>query len=140
MKYALLLLTASLVIASSGAFAQANTDACHTVTDHAWSAAPRGRRGVQESCSNTCEANTNQCYCSCTARSLGRRASRRRRNSLRLRIRGAKRPRRSQVDTKSDAETRRSTNARSLLTDWFWGDARARRLLLLLADDAPRVI
>ena len=62
MKYALLLLTASLVIASSGTFAQGNTDACHSSYGSCMERCSSRPASVQESCSNTCEANTNQCY------------------------------------------------------------------------------
>ena len=62
MKYALLLLTASLVIASSDAFAQGNTDACHNSYGSCMEHCSSRPASVQESCSNSCEANTNQCY------------------------------------------------------------------------------
>jgi len=62
MKHALLLLTASLVIASSGAFAQGNTDACHNGYGSCMERCSSRPASVQQSCSNTCEANTNQCY------------------------------------------------------------------------------
>ena len=62
MKYALLLLTTSLVIASSDAFAQGNTDACHSSYGSCMERCSSRPASVQESCSNTCEANTNQCY------------------------------------------------------------------------------
>ena len=62
MKYALLLLTTSLVIASSGAFAQGNTDACHNSYGSCMERCSSRPAAVQESCSNSCEANTNQCY------------------------------------------------------------------------------
>jgi hypothetical protein len=62
MKHALLLLTTSLVIASSGAFAQGNTDACHNNYGSCMERCSTRPASVQESCSNTCEANTNQCY------------------------------------------------------------------------------
>jgi hypothetical protein len=62
MKHALLLLTTSLVIASSGAFAQGKTDACHNGYGSCMERCSTRPASVQESCSNTCEANTNQCY------------------------------------------------------------------------------
>ena len=62
MKYALLLLTASLAIASSGAFAQGNTDVCHNNYGSCMERCSSRPASVQESCSNSCEANTNQCY------------------------------------------------------------------------------
>ena len=62
MKHALLLLTASLVIASSGAFAQGNTDGCHNNYGSCMERCSSRPASVQESCSNTCEVNTNQCY------------------------------------------------------------------------------
>jgi hypothetical protein len=62
MKHALLLLTASFVIASSGAFAQGNTDACHSGYGSCMERCSTRPASVQESCSNTCEATTNQCY------------------------------------------------------------------------------
>jgi hypothetical protein len=62
MKYALLLLTSSLVIASSGAFAQGTTDACHNSYGSCMERCSSRPASVQESCSNSCEASTNQCY------------------------------------------------------------------------------
>jgi len=62
MKHALLLLTASLVIASSGAFAQGKTDACHSGYGSCMERCSTRPASVQESCSSTCEATTNQCY------------------------------------------------------------------------------
>ena len=62
MKHALLLVTASLVIASSGVFAQGNTDACHSSYGSCMERCSSRPASVQESCSTTCEANTNQCY------------------------------------------------------------------------------
>jgi hypothetical protein len=62
MKYALLMLTTSLAIASSGAFAQGNTDACHNGYGSCMERCSTRPASVQESCSSSCEANTNQCY------------------------------------------------------------------------------
>ena len=62
MKYALLLLTTSFVIASSGAFAQGNTNACHNSYGSCMERCSSRPASVQESCSNSCEASTNQCY------------------------------------------------------------------------------
>lgn len=63
MKTAFLLLTASLVIAASGAFAQGgNTDACHNNYGSCMERCSGRPASLQESCSNSCEANTNQCY------------------------------------------------------------------------------
>ena len=62
MKYALLLLTSSLLIASSGAFAQGNTDACHNSYGSCMERCSSRPAAVGESCSNSCEASTNQCY------------------------------------------------------------------------------
>ncbi len=62
MKIAFLLLTSSLVIAASGAFAQGNTDACHNQYGSCMERCSTRPQAVQESCSNTCEASTNQCY------------------------------------------------------------------------------
>lgn len=62
MKTALLLLTSSLVIAASGAFAQGNTDACHNQYGSCMERCSTRPQGLQEACSNSCEANTNQCY------------------------------------------------------------------------------
>ena len=62
MKTALLLLTSSLVIAASGAFAQGNSDACHNQYAACMERCSTRPQSLQESCSNTCEANTNQCY------------------------------------------------------------------------------
>jgi hypothetical protein len=62
MKHALLLLTASLVIVSSGAFAQGKIDACHSGYGSCMERCSTRPAPVQESCSSTCEATTNQCY------------------------------------------------------------------------------
>ena len=62
MKTALLLLTSSLLIASSGVFAQGNTDACHNNYGSCMERCSSRPASMQESCSNSCEANTNQCY------------------------------------------------------------------------------
>src|SRR5471032_1911683 len=62
MKYALLLLTSTLVIASSGAFAQGTTDACHNGYGSCMERCSTRPASMQESCSNSCEANTTQCY------------------------------------------------------------------------------
>ena len=62
MKIAFLLLTSSLVIGVSGAFAQGNTDACHNHYASCTERCSTRPQAVQESCSNTCESGTNQCY------------------------------------------------------------------------------
>ena len=62
MKRALLLLTSSLVITASGAFAQGNTDACHNQYASCMERCSTRPQAVQESCSSTCESGTNQCY------------------------------------------------------------------------------
>ena len=62
MKIAFLLLTSSLVIGASGAFAQGNTDACHNQYASCTERCSTRPQAVQESCSNTCESGTNQCY------------------------------------------------------------------------------
>jgi len=62
MKIAFLLLTSSLVIGASGAFAQGNTDACHNQYATCMERCSTRPQGVQESCSSTCESSTNQCY------------------------------------------------------------------------------
>jgi hypothetical protein len=62
MKYALLSLTTSLVIASSAAFVQGNTDACHNSYGSCMERCSTRPAAVQEACSNSCEASTNQCY------------------------------------------------------------------------------
>jgi len=62
MKYAFLLLTTSLLIPSSGAFAQGATDACHNGYGSCMERCSTRPASMQESCSNSCEANTNQCY------------------------------------------------------------------------------
>jgi hypothetical protein len=62
MKTAFLLLTSSLVIAASGAFAQGNTDACHSQYASCVERCSTRPKSLQESCSNTCESTTNQCY------------------------------------------------------------------------------
>jgi hypothetical protein len=62
MKLALLLLTSSLVIAASGASAQGNSDACHNQFAACVERCATRPQSRQEKCSQTCEANTNQCY------------------------------------------------------------------------------
>ena len=62
MKTALLLLTSSLVIAASGAFAQGNADACHNQYGGCMERCATRPSSLMESCSSLCEANTNQCY------------------------------------------------------------------------------
>jgi hypothetical protein len=62
MKTAFLLLTSSLVIAASGAFAQGNSDACHNQYGSCMERCSTRPQGLKESCSNSCETNTNQCY------------------------------------------------------------------------------
>jgi hypothetical protein len=62
MKIAFLLLTSSLVIGASGAFAQGNTDACHNQYASCTERCCTRPQAVQESCSNTGESGTNQCY------------------------------------------------------------------------------
>ncbi|MEA2978379.1 MAG: hypothetical protein QOF91_1637 [Alphaproteobacteria bacterium] len=62
MKTALLLLTSSLVIAASGAFAQGNSDACHNQYGSCMERCSTRPQALQEKCSQSCEANTNQCY------------------------------------------------------------------------------
>ena len=62
MKTALLLLTSSLVIAGSGAFAQGNTDACHNQYGACMERCSTRPASLQESCSNSCESTTNVCY------------------------------------------------------------------------------
>jgi hypothetical protein len=64
MKTAFLLLTSSLVIGASGAFAQGNTDACHNQYASCTERCSTRPQAVQESCSSTCESTTNQCYAS----------------------------------------------------------------------------
>ena len=62
MKPALLLLPLSLVIAASGAFAQANSDACHNQYGSCMERCSSRPQPLQEKCSQSCEASTNQCY------------------------------------------------------------------------------
>ena len=62
MKSALLVLTSSLVIVASGAFAQGNSDACHNQYGSCMERCSTRPASMQESCSTSCEANTNQCY------------------------------------------------------------------------------
>jgi hypothetical protein len=62
MKAALLLLTSSLVIVASGAFAQGNSDACHNQYASCMERCSSRPASMQEACSTSCEANTNQCY------------------------------------------------------------------------------
>jgi len=62
MKPIMLLLTSSLVVAASGAFAQGQGDACSNqygaCMDHCSSRPP----SLQSQCAQTCETSTNQCY------------------------------------------------------------------------------
>jgi hypothetical protein len=62
MKIAFLLLTSSLVIAAPGAFAQSGGDACHNHYGSCVERCATRPPSLQESCSTTCEATTNQCY------------------------------------------------------------------------------
>jgi hypothetical protein len=62
MKPALLLLPFSLVIASSGALAQGNSDACHNQYGSCMERCSTRAQPLQEKCSQSCEASTNQCY------------------------------------------------------------------------------
>ena len=62
MKIAFLLLTSSLAIAASGAFAQGNSDACHNNYGSCMERCSTRPDSMKETCSNSCEANTNQCY------------------------------------------------------------------------------
>src|SRR4051812_828677 len=62
MKRALLLLTSSFAIAASGALAQGNTDACHDQYGACMERCITRPQGMQDACSNSCEASTNQCY------------------------------------------------------------------------------
>jgi hypothetical protein len=62
MKPALLLLSFSLVIAASGAFAQGNSDACHNQYGSCMERCSSRPQALQEKCSQSCEASTNQCY------------------------------------------------------------------------------
>jgi hypothetical protein len=62
MKTAFLLLTSSLVIAASGAFAQGKSDACHNQYAACVERCSTRPASLQESCSTSCEAATNQCY------------------------------------------------------------------------------
>jgi hypothetical protein len=62
MKPALLLLPLSLVIAAPGAFAQGNSDACHNQYGSCMERCSTRPQPLQEKCSQSCEASTNQCY------------------------------------------------------------------------------
>jgi len=62
MKPALLLLPFSLVVAASGAFAQGNSDACHNQYGSCMDRCSSRPQALQEKCSQSCEASTNQCY------------------------------------------------------------------------------
>lgn len=62
MKPALLLLTSTLVIAASGAFAQGNTDACHNQYGSCMERCSTRPQSLQEKCSQSCEMTTTQCY------------------------------------------------------------------------------
>ena len=60
MKLSLLLLTSSLVIAATGAFAQ--NDACTNNYGGCMERCITRPASVQASCTQTCEANSNVCY------------------------------------------------------------------------------
>lgn len=62
MKKILLLVTSSLVIASSGAFAQGNSDACHNQYGACVERCSTRPASLIEKCSQSCELSTNQCY------------------------------------------------------------------------------
>ena len=62
MKPALLLLPFSLVVAASGALAQGNSDACHNQYGSCMDRCSSRPQALQEKCSQSCEASTNQCY------------------------------------------------------------------------------
>ena len=62
MKPALLLLSFSLVVAASGAFAQGNSDACHNQYGSCMDRCSSRPQALLEKCSQSCEASTNQCY------------------------------------------------------------------------------
>ena len=62
MKKILLLVTSSLVIASSGASAQGNSDACHNQYGACVERCSTRPASLIEKCSQSCEMSTNQCY------------------------------------------------------------------------------
>ena len=62
MKTLMLLVTSSLVIAASGALAQGNADACHNQYGSCMARCSSRPQSVQDTCSQSCEMSTNQCY------------------------------------------------------------------------------
>lgn len=62
MKKIFLLVTSSLVIASSAAFAQGNSDACHNQYGACVERCSTRPASLIEKCSQSCEISTNQCY------------------------------------------------------------------------------
>jgi hypothetical protein len=62
MKPIMLLLSASLAVAASGALAQGQGDACSSGYGSCMDRCSSRPKAVQESCAQMCEANTNHCY------------------------------------------------------------------------------
>jgi hypothetical protein len=62
MKSIMLLLSASLSVAASGALAQGQGDACSPGYGTCMNHCSSRPQSLQESCAKTCETNTDQCY------------------------------------------------------------------------------
>jgi hypothetical protein len=62
MKPTVLLIAASLMSAASGALAQGQGDSCSNQYGACMDRCSSRPQSLQEPCSNTCEATTNQCY------------------------------------------------------------------------------
>lgn len=63
MKTLMIALTSLTVMVTSNAFAQGNGDACHSAMIPCLDlCTQRPSKGLQESCSKTCEMNANACY------------------------------------------------------------------------------
>ena len=61
MKMLMLFLTLAVMI-NSGSFAQSNNDACHNQYGMCVERCAKQPESMQEKCSQSCEASTNQCY------------------------------------------------------------------------------
>ncbi len=63
MKTLMMLLTSLTVMVTSNAFAQGNSDSCHGAMIPCLDlCTQRPTKGLQETCSKTCEMNANACY------------------------------------------------------------------------------
>jgi len=63
MKTLMMLLTSLTVMATSSAFAQGNSDSCHSAMIPCLDmCTQRPSKSLQDSCAKTCEMNANACY------------------------------------------------------------------------------